>query len=335
MIEIDGSFGEGGGGILRNAITFSLLTQKPFRIVNIRKNRPKKGLAHQHLKCLELAKLVSNSKITGASIGSSQVEFFPEKIQKGGTYTLDIKTAGAITLLLQSVFLPCYLSGHRFKFKIIGGTDVPFSPGCDFFKQIYLSNFNFKNMKFEINRRGYYPKGFGEVDFSFQSNKTSNTQELNFRDRGRLQTLRSQAHASFELQKLEVLENLNSALNVYLSDLEAPRLNQNVYSHSLSQGSGLLLKAQFENFNIGISKIHSDIDYLAKNSSKEMIELLNTGEGVDHYLADQLIPLLATQKGVIQSDKITNHIISAIYTAEKFLDIKIKIDKKNCEISKI
>jgi RNA 3'-terminal phosphate cyclase (ATP) len=49
MIELEGTTGEGGGQILRIALTLSVITGQPFRIKNIRARRSRPGLLRQHL----------------------------------------------------------------------------------------------------------------------------------------------------------------------------------------------------------------------------------------------------------------------------------------------
>ena len=55
MIKIDGSKGEGGGQVLRSALALSLVTGKPFTIVNLRAGRKKPGLMQQHLTAVTAA----------------------------------------------------------------------------------------------------------------------------------------------------------------------------------------------------------------------------------------------------------------------------------------
>ncbi len=56
FLEIDGSFGEGGGQIVRTAITLSCIMKQPIIIENIRKNRKNPGLKPQHLTALKILK---------------------------------------------------------------------------------------------------------------------------------------------------------------------------------------------------------------------------------------------------------------------------------------
>jgi len=83
MIQIDGSFGEGGGQIVRTSLTLSLITGKPFEIYNIRARRKRPGLQPQHLKCVEAATLISDSKVKGNQKGSIHLIFNPGQVLPG------------------------------------------------------------------------------------------------------------------------------------------------------------------------------------------------------------------------------------------------------------
>jgi RNA 3'-terminal phosphate cyclase len=105
MIHIDGSFMEGGGQIVRTALALSTVTGKPFRVDNIRHNRPKPGLKRQHISCIDALVQLANARVDGARPGSICLDFFPGTIC-GQSIFIDIGTAGSITLLLQSLLLP-------------------------------------------------------------------------------------------------------------------------------------------------------------------------------------------------------------------------------------
>src|SRR5947209_19849159 len=105
MIDIDGSFGEGGGQILRSSLTLALLTGRPFRLRNIRARRSQPGLRPQHLTCVRAAAQIGDAQTKGASVGSSQLDFTPGTVRPGD-YRFAIGTAGATALVLQTAYLP-------------------------------------------------------------------------------------------------------------------------------------------------------------------------------------------------------------------------------------
>ena len=124
MIHIDGSHMEGGGQIVRTALAMSTLTGKPFRVDKIRHNRPKPGLKRQHISCIDALKhLASATRVDGAKPGSVSLEFVPGEIGARSIF-IDIGTAGSITLLLQSLLLPCIFAAAPVGIQIRGGTDT-------------------------------------------------------------------------------------------------------------------------------------------------------------------------------------------------------------------
>ena len=127
LIEIDGARGEGGGQILRSALTLSLVTGKPCRLENIRVKRSRPGLQPQHLQAVQAAATVGNAQVTGATLGSQRLLFIPGRVQPG-QYRFDIGTAGATSLVLQTVYLPLVFIETPSTITIIGGTHVPLSP---------------------------------------------------------------------------------------------------------------------------------------------------------------------------------------------------------------
>ena len=325
MIIVDGSFGEGGGSILRQSICLSLIYNKPFRIINIRKNRSKQGLSHQHLKALELARDLTGSKATGLFIGSGEVEFFPRSKFKS-SIEIDVKTAGSVTLVLQSVFLPCLLSGKPITITLKGGTDVPFSPGVDYFSNVFLSFFREYGVKFEVLNRGYYPKGGGVVKIYFK--KTSFTKiTLDYFDRGEFVSCYSISHCSKSLSSLNICEEQSMLSNILIDKNISFK---NYYSDSLSDDHGLLLYANYTNYRVGIDVVSANklsVDKLTRNVCKRFDKLLSE-EGLDPFMSDQIIPYLAICKGKILCSEITDHVRSNVYVANLFSNSKIKIEKK-------
>ena len=105
-IEIDGSEGEGGGSILRLAAACSIIFQKRIEVFNIRANRKVPGLRAQHLTGLEALAELSNGKLEGGRVKSTEIIFTPGKISPK-EINLTISTAGSIGLLFQVLSIAC------------------------------------------------------------------------------------------------------------------------------------------------------------------------------------------------------------------------------------
>src|SRR5512139_1255272 len=127
MLIIDGAYGEGGGQILRTALSLSALLKIPVRIESIRANRGKPGLMSQHLTAVKALQAICQARVEGASIGSMTLTFEPGRPQ-AGEYHFDVGTAGATSLILQTLLLPLVFAGGESLVHLTGGTHVPWSP---------------------------------------------------------------------------------------------------------------------------------------------------------------------------------------------------------------
>src|SRR5437763_9801015 len=170
MIDLDGSFGEGGGQILRSSLTLALLTGQSFRLRNVRARRAKPGLQPQHLTCVRAAAQVGDAQTAGASVGSSTLTFEPSTIRPG-RYDFAIGTAGATGLVLHTVYLPLALrGGGPSELTLTGGTHVRTSPCFHFLEATwrrYLEQLGLR-IRLRLVRPGFYPRGGGRVEAAIQ-----------------------------------------------------------------------------------------------------------------------------------------------------------------------
>ena len=164
MLEIDGSIGEGGGQVLRTALSVACVLGKPVRITNIRAGRETPGLRAQHLTVCKLLAEITGGKLSGASLGSSEITFSPGKISGGG-YSFDIGTAGSCTLLLQAALPVLLCAPVPCSLRIKGGTHVRGAPTYEYFSEVFLPAIGRFGAKCEskLVSHGFYPKGGGEI----------------------------------------------------------------------------------------------------------------------------------------------------------------------------
>ena len=140
MLTLDGSFGEGGGALVRTALALSMFTGRPFRITNIRAKRKQPGLKAQHLRAIEALKTMApGTKTSNIELGSEEFWFHPGII-KSGQYSFDIKTAGSISLFLQAILLPALFAPGKITLIVKGGTCGKWQASVDFLQQILLPN---------------------------------------------------------------------------------------------------------------------------------------------------------------------------------------------------
>ncbi|MCS6768682.1 MAG: RNA 3'-terminal phosphate cyclase [Candidatus Nitrosocaldus sp.] len=170
LVRIDGSYGEGGGQILRTAIALSVITKRPIEVFNIRAKRPNPGLRPQHLAAVRILAEVCNARVENLSVGSSMIRFLPGEVIADDKRVIDIGTAGSITLVLQALIPAVSISGRRMDMDLVGGTDVKWSPTIDYMRYVVRPAFRALGIEFSVSveRRGYYPVGGGVVHVSIE-----------------------------------------------------------------------------------------------------------------------------------------------------------------------
>ena len=183
MLIIDGSTGEGGGQILRSALTISTIVKKPLKIINIRTKRNSPGLRHQHVTAIKILSKIFNIDVENVEVGSEWINIIFDKNNKKkdsdlnkDILNIDIGTAGSIPLLLQTLVPTIAISKKDITLQLTGGTDVKFSPTIDYMGTVMKEAFNKIGISFNINviNRGFYPNGKGTINLEIQKANTLN-----------------------------------------------------------------------------------------------------------------------------------------------------------------
>jgi RNA 3'-terminal phosphate cyclase (ATP) len=326
MVTIDGSYGEGGGQILRTSLALSLVTGKPFSIHNIRAGRKKPGLMRQHLTAVNAAAEIGIAAIEGNTIGSQAFTFEPKTI-KPGNFHFAIGSAGSCTLVFQTILPALLIAGEPSEIILEGGTHNPFAPPFDFLEKAFLPVISRMGPKVDavLEKPGFYPAGGGRFKVSINPAGLSRFDLL---ERGNI--ISKTVHASVANLPVNIA---NRELKVIREKLEWDKEQLNAVEVENSQGPGNILTVEVESDNItevftGFGEKGISAEKVAKRAVKSVQEYLAFDVPVGRYLADQLlIPMALAGGGKFRTLSPTKHTTTNVEIIKKFLDVKITINE--------
>ncbi len=340
MIEIDGSYGEGGGQILRTAVGMAALTGKPVRIFNIRANRPNPGMSHQHYHAVKAVAEMCDAECEGLEVGSTELVFRPGRV-RGGEYEIDIGTAGSVTLLLQAVKLAALAADSTVEVEVRGGTDVKWSPPVDY--EIHVHAHYLKRIgceyELEVERRGHYPRGGGIVRARIEP--VDRLKPLNAVEFGELEEVRGISHCVrlpphvAERQARAAAEVIERELGVE-PDIEVETYPKHRDPHK-GPGSGIVLWAEDDQGNrIGADALGEKgkpAEQVGREAAEELVERVKTGMALDENMGDQILPFLALADGESEYGvtRVDPHLTTNAWVVQKFLDVDIEVDGEEGE----
>ncbi len=328
MIKIDGSYGEGGGQILRTAIALSCVTGESVEIYNIRANRPRKGLAMQHLKGVEAAKLISDAEVEGLRLGSTRIIFRPRRV-KAKNLRIDIGTAGSVTLIFQTILPPLLTADREARIEITGGTDVQWSPSIDYFRFVTSKALKEMNADFSIElvKRGYYPKGGGKVVLYVNpSNLSGKAFEAE-----RCDVVRGKSHCS-NLPK-HIAERQAKAAKSFLAERGYNAEIEIETQRGFSTGSGITLFCGYKG-GVALGEKGKRAEKVGEEAAMKIYDELESDATFDKHLADQVMCFAAIARGETEytTSEITKHILSNEYVINKFFERCVEIEGNRIRI---
>jgi RNA 3'-terminal phosphate cyclase (ATP) len=332
LVKIDGSYGEGGGQILRTAISLSAITGKPVEVCNIRTNRTNPGLRPQHLAGIKIIADLFHAKSENLKIGAEWIRFSPSDKFEGGSIKIDIGTAGSIPLILMTVVPAVSLSNNSLQIEVTGGTDVRASPTIDYIKYIVAKSYLSIGPKFSVDvlKRGYYPKGGGLVQCTIKPCKTPGTIELLATRylEPKIISVCSQLPAHVAKRQISsaliALEKKDIRCSNYTASIET----------SISPGSSILVysAADFSLYVGGdsIGERGKRAEAVGTEAAMQFLDSAVAEATVDPFLADMLVLPLALSKGRsrYRVARVTQHLLTNLHIVSEIVRCKYSIEQQ-------
>jgi RNA 3'-terminal phosphate cyclase (ATP) len=326
MISIDGSHGEGGGQLVRMACALSALSGTAIRLHKVRARRAPPGLAPQHLAAVRAVAQLCNAETEGLALRTQEFSFRPGPIQ-GGEHRFDIGTAGSITLLLQAVLPVAFAAPGVSTFQIIGGTDVKAAPPFDYFRYVFVPLLQRLGLDVRVMlvRRGYYPRGGGEVEVRVQPGRPA---ALALDTPGALQELGGIAHVAN--LPAHIVERMQHTATQMLAEFGQARITTQQLGHAAAIGSGgaIVLWARLANTLLGGSEVAQrgvPAERIAEAAAHALHAELQAAITIDVHAADQLLIYLALagRPAHFTTRAFTSHAQTTAWLIEQFLTVRI------------
>jgi RNA 3'-phosphate cyclase len=331
VVEIDGSYGEGGGQIVRTACSFAALTQKRCHITNIRLARRLPGLRPQHVASVRALARICGGSLEGDAIGSRELAFSPGPIVVADLH-VKLETAASITLMLQAL-LPAAVAAHRPIAISVegGGTDTARAPTLDYFRYVFLRFLQRMGALVEVAvvRRGYYPKGGAAMRIRVDAGKP---RRLEVRDRGALKEVTLFSQAATVLKARKVAERQVEAALSMINALGITTRSSVEYAPSFSAGSSLCIVAEFADTVIGADALGARgkwAEEVGKEAGAGFIAQFQGSACLDSYMADQILPYLALAGfgSSVTVSAVTSHCRTNMWVIEKFLEGRFQMQR--------
>jgi len=329
IISVDGSYGEGGGQIIRTSLSLSAITGKPVTIKNVRARRSKPGLQPQHLIAVQAAAAICDAALDGAAIGSTQFTFTPFVKVKPGDYRFDIGTAGATPLVLQTVLIPLALCGGESTVTVTGGTHVPHAPTAQYLEHVYAATLAEHGLDaiFDCPEAGFFPRGGGKITAQIAPSTFTN---VDITTRGRLQSLDAYIVTSQlpthvgERGAAAAAKELRGYRKTTVHTLDVP---------SRGQGASVIVVAECDNARAGFSAIGErgkPMERVAEEACQAFAKWYRSEAPCDEHLADQLVLPMALTPGESRwaVSEVTEHLRTVIWLTKHFLPIEATLEEK-------
>lgn len=318
MLTIDGT--DGGGQMLRTALSLAVVTDTPFRLEEVRGSRPNPGVQPQHLAAIELATDYCDADVEGAALEADSVTFRPGAV-RDPSVSVDVRTAGSITLLFDTLLPIAATVDEPLEVTATGGTDVKWSPTVGYLQQVklpLLARFGVQ-ANVDLEKTGFYPVGGGEATLGA---KPTSLSPVVLDRRGALERVDVYSKASASLEDAEVADRQAARARERLDDAGfSTNLGAIDYVESRSAGSSLLLRGVYEETIVGVDVIGErgkPSEAVADDAVDQFEAVHEEGGAVDAHMADQIMVFLALAGGRVRIPRVTDHVRTNLTVLDAF-----------------
>ncbi len=336
MKIIDGSYGEGGGQILRTAVALSCITGQDIKVVNIRAKRPNPGLKRQHLTAIKAAACLCGARVEGLELGSKTIVFRPSSI-RSGSFRFDIGTAGSITLMLQTLAPIMAYAPGPIRLELIGGTDVPWSPPIDYVKHVLIPHLEKVGYSLAIKllRRGHYPRGGGVVHVVVAS-PPRELRSLNLLKRAdKIEEIRGLSHCVRLPKHVAERQARSAEARLREGGVSAPiKIDLEYYEPErdphLGPGSGIVVWAKAGEAILGGDALGARgkrAEVVGEEAANILLKDLGTGMALDTHMSDNILIYLALASGksVVGGAELSMHAHTVMWVIKQLLNVDFKV----------
>ena len=325
MLTLDGSIGEGGGQILRTALSLSLVTAQAFRMEKIRARRAKPGLQAQHLAAVHAAVTIGTAEVEGDSKGSQELCFRPHQVTPGD-YAFAVGTAGSVTLVLQTILPALMTAGGPSSLVLEGGTHNPMAPPFEFLAKTFLPLLHRMGPKVrcKLDRHGFYPAGGGKMRVTIEP--APKLARIDLAERG--SGMRLSATAVVSNLPRHVAERELKVLKRELN-LESQALHlEEVKSHGPGNAAYVLVEcATLTEVFTSFGELGVRAEAVAHQLAKDVGRYLESDAPVGEHLADQLLlPMALGGGGSFVTPPLSSHALTNIEVLKAFLAVEVKVE---------
>jgi RNA 3'-phosphate cyclase len=330
MLHVDGSYGEGGGQLVRTAVALAAVTGRAVTLDNIRAGRAKPGLAAQHMAAVRAVAELCGAGVEGLALGARRIAFTPGAA-RGGAFAIDVGTAGSTVLVVQALLPAALAAGGECRIAIRGGTDVRGAPPLDYVRHVFLPLVARMGVdaRIDVLRRGYFPHGGGAIELRVAASKL---RALRIDECGAVREIGGLAHVA--RLPLSVAERMRGAA---LRELGARAARARIDAALLGEGEAIgsggavAIWAQSALTVLGAGRAAErgvPAEVLGAAAGRALADDLDAGVALDPHAADQLLVYLALAPGesAFTTRSVSSHARTAMWLIEQFLPVRFAVD---------